>query len=124
MQNYTDEVKAQVIARWESGDSLNVLTGAFGIAKSTIQGWVKGRPRTSLVPKPKQPDEDTIDDIAWSWLKAQGDASLAILRKAADDSWLSRQNAHDLGVLYGIIADKQLRLLAAWNPREPARDGA
>ena len=118
MQTYTDEVKAQVIAAWMTGASENMLVRDFAVPKSTLRGWVKGLTRTAVALKPKaDPDWETITDIAADWTRAQGMASIAILRKAQDDSWLDRQNAHDLGVLYGIIADKQLRLFAAFKPK-------
>lgn len=117
---WPSEVKANVIAEWMAGASLDGLAVSHRAPKSTVQRWVKGLVRTVSIPKPNAlPDKETIDDLAWDWTKAQSGASLAILRKAQDDSWLSRQNAHDLGVFYGIIADKQLRLLAAFRPAEP-----
>lgn len=117
---YTAEQKTLLIAAWQSGASENELTRDFNIPKTTLRGWVKKLTRTAVAPKPKanEPDWETIDDIAEDWTRAQGMATLAILRKAQDDSWLDRQSAHDLGVFYGIIADKQLRLLAAFKPRD------
>jgi hypothetical protein len=79
-----------------------------------VQGWVKGRTRTVLVQKTNDPDQDTIDDIAWRHVRKGALASEAILTKATDAGWLEKQNAADLAILYGVIADKQLRLLAAY----------
>ncbi len=117
-QKHPDELKAQVIGEWAAGASYGDLSARHNVPKSSIQRWVDGRTRILPIPKPNGPDEETIDDIAWDWTIAQKAATIAILRKATDDSWLSGQNAHDLGVFYGIIADKQLRLLAAFRPRE------
>lgn len=122
--SYPPELKAQAISEWMAGASLNDLSQRLDVPKSTLQGWVAGRTRTEVVPKPN-PEAESLDELAWGWAHGNFLASAAILRKAQDDSWLDRQSAHDLGVFYGIIADKQLRLLAAFkppadNPSEPA----
>jgi len=114
MKTYSPEVKAEVIGSWIAGSSLNHLASAHGITKSTIQGWVKGRTRTALVPKNEKTPEDYLDDIAWRHIDAGQLATEAILRKATDAGWLDKQNADALAIFYGVIADKQLRLLAAF----------
>ena len=93
MRKYSVELKQQVIGAWQAGNSENELVKTFGVPKSTLRGWVKGRSRTAIAPKKDEPDEDTIDDIAWAHVKAGRTASEAILAKAADARWLDRQNA-------------------------------
>ena len=127
MKTYTPELKAQVIANWMAGASLPQLAKMFAMPMSTAQGWVKGRTRVMLVTKKEEPFQDTIDDIAWRHVDAGALAAEAILRKTQDVGWLDKQDAPGLAILYGVIADKQLRLLAAYRPdngeiSKPARD--
>ena len=41
-KKYTSEFKEQIVALYRSGNySLKILSGEYGVAKSTISGWLK-----------------------------------------------------------------------------------
>lgn len=40
-KRYTDEFKNTIVELYNSGNSLNDLSSEYGLAKSTIAGWIK-----------------------------------------------------------------------------------
>lgn len=40
-KRYTDEFKNTIVELYNSGKSLNNLSSEYGLAKSTISGWIK-----------------------------------------------------------------------------------
>jgi transposase-like protein len=127
MRKYSAEFRAQVIAEWKTGEAAIHLARIHGINGQTVNNWVKNEHRLPVKPEHEVYKEqlealqDDIDAIAWRHVKAGAAASEAILAKAQDPSWLDKQDAPGLAILYGVIADKQLRLLAAYE-REDARE--
>jgi Transposase. len=41
-KRYTDDYKEMILDLYKSGRSLAELSSEYGIAKSTINGWIKG----------------------------------------------------------------------------------
>lgn len=114
MQTYTDEVKAQVIAARRAGTSENALVTQFGVPKSTLRGWVK---EAQSHPKTNSLATLDIDAIGLKLIDGSVSAVGAIAGVTLDPTWLRQQNAHDLAILYGVIADKLIRVLGAVKPR-------
>lgn len=121
MQVHPEQLRTQVIAEWMAGASLGGLAKAHKLPKSTVQEWVKGQSRIAVVPKENGVEPSRVmDSMAWELVCDGFAASAAILRKAQDSSWLDKQNANDLAIFFGVLSDKQLRLLAAF--RRPDED--
>ncbi len=119
MQTYTDELKAQVIAEWKAGSSLNALVKAHGVPKTTVRSWVGPHDRVAIVHSAAPKKEVTtynLDDMALRLVRGSVDAVDRIYGVTADDVWLKRQSAADLAILAGVIADKLYRLLGAIEP--------
>ncbi len=106
---YADEFKAQVIAGWKAGDSELQLAERYDVPRTTLQKWLKGHERatkTSL----------TIydyDAMAVRLIDGSISALGAIQNIASDKSWLEGQDAGQVAILYGVIADKLYRVLGA-----------
>lgn len=120
---YAPDLKAQVIAEWKAGSSLNQLAQQFKIPKSTIQTWAEAHPRTMLIPKQNSLADYDLDGMAVELLDGSLGAIRAIQRAPADEAWLKRQDAQQLAILYGVISDKLYRLLGAIQRNDGERAG-
>lgn len=121
---YNSEARAAVLAAILSGSSLREISRAMHIPETTVARW---RDQAGIGPKPPDPrllgEEkkadlgervgDYLDDILVS-LRAQ-----AIHTR--DPDWLARQDAGQLAILHGVLADKAVRLLGALRTDEPIR---
>lgn len=125
---YTAEQRAQVVAAWKAGASLNAIVRAQGIPKSTVREWVKGVERIAVAPKTTQGAEEgetsalNIDAMAWRLVGGSFDALDAVHRLAQDPDWLRRQNAADVAIFFGVISDKLIRVLEAVRPADTGSD--
>lgn len=114
MTTYAPDLKAQVIAEWGAGSSLDRLAKDHGVPKSTVRNWVQGYDRVALVPTAKtELGAYDLDKAAVGLVDDSIRAIHAIYGTAEDPAWLRGQNAADLAILAGVIADKLYRLLGA-----------
>lgn len=126
MTEYAPETKAQVIAEWKAGSSLNALVKAHGVPKTTLRHWLEGHARVAVahVPAPKKEQATyDLDAMALRLVRGSVDAVDRIYGVTNDDEWLRKQNAADLAVLAGVIADKLYRLLGAIQPAPAGGSG-
>jgi transposase-like protein len=121
-KGYSDETKAAALAELATGSSVTAVAQQFGVSRRAIQLWRDAAHLPKLAPATQEKRAD-LGERLYDYL----DASLVALRSQldvfGDPVWLKEQNAHDLGILHGIIADKTGRLLAAVRPGG-AGDGA
>lgn len=125
MQQHSEEVKATVIAEWKAGSSLNALVKAHGVPKTTVRGWVAPYERVAIAPSAAPKKELAtydLDEMALRLVRGSVDAVDRIYGVTGDGEWLRKQNAADLAVLAGVIADKLYRLLGAIQPTNSADD--
>jgi hypothetical protein len=116
MRQYPEGLQAQIVAEWKAGSSLNSLARGHDIPKSTVQRWVAHHPRVAVIPS-TEPKKDLaaydLDEMALKLVDGSVNAVSRIFGVTEDDAWLKRQNAADLAVLAGVIADKLYRLVGA-----------
>lgn len=138
-QSYPDEVKNHARARWKAGDSAAQIAEAIGAPLSSVKRWVKGTERSSLPvvqlsreassktkTEPEEPPTVDIDRIAARLIDGSSNALDAIGRLVATgdgSDWLKGQGAHELAILYGVISDKLVRVLAAHRTQPEERGG-
>ncbi len=115
MQKYTDATKAAVLAGWKAGTSERQLATQHQVPMSTISRWVHGINRDVVVPKTKR----TLDEMAFELVEATFDGLIAIAKQAQDPGWLKDQRADGLHLMFGVAADKLIRILSAVEKRNP-----
>lgn len=116
MQTYTDEQRAQVIAEWKAGSSLNQLARAHKMPKGTVQRWVQNLERVQVATQKNEVAVYDLDAMALRLIDGSVSAVSSIHGLATRSDWLEKQNAADLAVLLGVISDKLYRLLGAIRP--------
>jgi transposase-like protein len=114
---HSDQTKAQAVAAVKSGEAVNDVARRFDVPKQTVSRWAKeagidvGQIGTE---KKKNLAELIADTLTENLLALQ---SIAI--HGRDKAWQERQNASDLGVFYGVVADKTIRILEAHVAAQP-----
>jgi transposase-like protein len=109
---HSDETRAAVIAALLEGQGVTQIAEAFALPKATVS-----RIKNELAPEQLEQvgteKRERIEDLVETHLRESLNACAAIARHAANPRWLSRQNAADVAVLYGVLTDKSIRILEA-----------
>ena len=114
-QPHDPRTKAAALAGLATGESVHSVARRLGVSRSTVQRWRDGAdlPRSGLVgPQKKQ----EIGEQVYGFLEESIETLTAQARFARDEAWLRRQSAADLAMLFGVLNDKTVRLLAALQP--------
>jgi transposase-like protein len=116
-REYSDELKAQVMAALLAGQSVSSTAQAYKIPKGTVSSWRKaalGKVAEGAVESDATQKSTTLDDL----LQGYVETNLVTLREQSqffrDKEWLKRQQASELAVLHGVLADKTVRILEAY----------
>ena len=119
-KTYTEQFKGQAIAGVAGGMSLRGAAVKFAVPITTLRGWVKGgdSPLARSDPQTKQNIYDHIIAAAESGLATYE----AILTATRDPALIKGQNARDLAILLGVIADKSVKVGAALERGEDLRE--
>ena len=111
-QEYSDELKAQVMAALLSGQSVSSVANEYDIPRSTVGNW-RVKLNQAGVPSVPNTKKEEIGDLLVSYLHANLKALESQTLVFADKAWLHRQSASELAVLHGVMTDKAVRLLEA-----------
>lgn len=125
MNTYTDEVKAQVIAKILLGHSVSQIAKDHNIPLGTVSGWktraIQSANNADLVEQKKENDEDIklrIGSKLLIYLEANIDAAIAQLKIFSDPNWIQQQSAHEMAILHGVMSDKSVRMIQAFKQRD------
>jgi transposase-like protein len=111
---YDTETKAAVLAALLDGQAVSAVVDKWNIPEGTIKAWKSRLANPNPVATQKK---EQIGNLLVDYLTA----NLETLRIQAEETfrdpeWLKQQNAADVAVLHGVIADKTVRLLEALAP--------
>lgn len=125
MGSYTPEQKAAVIADLLSGSSINQCVEKYDIPRGTIGCWSaqltaegklrKTKPNTETNTKNERVGELIVENLEKSLETLNG-----ILNTVNNESYITKQQADHVAVLFGVIADKTHRMLDSIARREQA----
>jgi transposase-like protein len=108
-REYSDETKAQVMAALLAGQAVSKVASDYKIPYSTVGTWAKdakGLIRESSIQKRERIGELVVDNV-----EAALEATRALANVFTDETWIRRQEASQLAVLYGVLSDKTVRVL-------------
>lgn len=108
-REYSDETKAQVMAALLTGQAVSKVADDYRIPYSTVGNWAKdarGLIRDSSIQKRERIGELVVDNV-----EAALEATRALANVFADETWIRKQEAAQLAVLYGVLSDKTVRVL-------------
>lgn len=112
-QQYSDEVRAEVVAALLAGQGVNEISRRYKIPKATVSRLKNGLAVEQLEQVETQKKE-RLTDLIEAHLSESLKAATSLAKKvASNESWFIKQNAADIGVLFGILTDKSIRILEA-----------
>ena len=115
-QEYSQDVKAAVMAALLEGQSVSSVAREYNIPKGTVSGWKRQAEQASLRGSATvATQKEELGDLLLGYLRANLTALQAQAQLFADPDWLEKQGASELAVLHGVATDKAVRLLEAMN---------
>ncbi len=108
---YTRQQKAEAIAAFFTGESITSVAARMGVPFSTAAGWKNSANTAADVIGEQQKDE--LGELVTEYVR-EGLSTLRLqAREFSQHGWLERQNAADVAILHGVLADKITRVLSA-----------
>ena len=112
MKTYTPELKAQVIAEWQTQRTPKAaLARKYDVDRGTVRTWLRALTPLTMVTVEKQHDIDALytEFVAESLMGLR-----ALARRAQDETWLASLKPGDAYLWFGTVADKVLAALQAY----------
>ncbi len=107
-----DDKLAKIQGMILSGEKPAIIMAELGVSAATISR-AKAKISTDLLQKMDDEQNRVIVDLVMHQLESGLEASIAISNQAHNENWRNGQNAAQLATLYGVITDKNIRLLEA-----------
>lgn len=95
------------------GQSAHSVAAETGVPVRTLQYW---KAQEKIAPMADDASRVAVGRLLVDNVKAGLAATHEILQLFQDYEWLRKQNAAELATSFGIIADKQIRLIEAMIP--------
>lgn len=106
-RTWTEEEKAEAVARLASGESVHSVARSLDVQPSTLRQW---RARLGADPQKNDPD---FRALTLHYLHESLEAGERILGQTRNQAWLDKQPAGELAVFLGVVFDKAARILEA-----------
>lgn len=107
---YDEATKAAVMAALLMGQSINYVAKEYKIPRGTVATWSRNLQRDHSVSTEKR---ERIGNLIIDNVEAELSTMIAMQNVFTDEKWLRKQRASELAVLYGVIKDKNMRVLEA-----------
>lgn len=104
---YSPKEKAEAIAMLLAGETPIDIEAKLGIPDSTVYDWAKELGGIEALRTGR------LDELLYNSVKETLETLAAQSRFARNEQWLEKQTANDLAILYGVLSDKSVRVLAA-----------
>ena len=113
-KKYSEEKKAAVLAALVEGQSLNQIAKEYKVPRSTVSRW-----KNEDVPLNGTQKKD-VGELLLGYLETNLESLKAQAEYFKTEEWLKKQNAADVAVLHGVMTDKAVRLIEAFNATDNA----
>lgn len=110
-QAHSPEMRAQVLAALLAGQSVHQAARDFKISRATVSRWRNENGIASRV-EPQKAEE--IGDLLIDYVRENLATLRVQLETFRDPVWLKKQSAGEAAVLHGVLVDKTVRLLEAF----------
>jgi transposase len=108
----TDEKKAGVISALLAGQGVQEVAKAYQLPESTVRD-LKSSLTSEQFAEVRAKKAEMLAGLIEGHLNTSLEAATNIARQTNNADWLDKQSAEDLGVFYGILTDKSVRILEA-----------
>lgn len=111
-QKHTDETRSAALAALLEGQGVAEVARKYKLPKSTVMD-IKKHIDSEEFAQVRSKKQDSIAALIEGHLQASLTAATNIAKQTANADWLTKQDADKLGVFYGILTDKSVRILEA-----------
>lgn len=108
----SDDTLAAIQGRLLSGEKPKEIAQELGVSPATISR-AKAKIQPELLARMDEERSFAITDMVLQQLESGLEASITIANQVQDEDWRRQQDAAKLATLYGVITDKNIRLLEA-----------
>lgn len=114
-QPYPPEVRAAALAGLATGESISSVSRRLGVSRAAIIRWrdTTDMPTATIVQQQKKAE---LGEQLFGYLQESITTLEFLVKFTRNEAWLRRQSAGDVAVLYGVLTDKAVRILGAFQP--------
>ena len=109
---YPPELKSEIIAALLAGSTVSEICGKFEVPQSTVSSFKAELPK-DIFDSIRLKKGERLDELVYQCLVRNLTALDKQAEIASDPEYIRKQPAGELATLYGVMADKTLRLLTA-----------
>ena len=103
------EIKAQVMAALMAGQGVSEVAEAYQVPRQTVQEWYQSGQFGDL----RQKKGERLQELTFGFLEAILESCTKQAVAVSEKAYIHKQPASEIAVLFGVMADKGFRLLAA-----------
>ena len=111
-QKHSDETRAAALAALLEGQGVTEVARIYKLPKSTVQD-IKRSIESEEFAQVRSKKQESLAGLIEDHLQASLKAAANIAKQTNNAEWLNKQDADKLGVFYGIVTDKSVRILEA-----------
>ena len=111
-RKHSDEKRAEALAALMEGQGITEVARKYKLPTSTVQD-IKNSIDGEEFAKVRIKKQEQLAELIEGHLEASLTAATNIARQTNNAEWLTKQDADKLGVFYGIVTDKAVRILEA-----------
>jgi hypothetical protein len=120
-QRHTDETRGQALAALLAGQGVAEVARKYKLPESTVRDIKKSIGSEEFV-EVRAKKQEQLASLIEAHLHASLKAATQLAGQASNADWRNKQDADKLGVLYGILTDKAVRILEAAESATPAEE--
>ena len=120
-QKHSDQTRAHALAALLEGQGVSEVARRYKLPESTVRD-IKKSISSQEFAEVRAKKQDSLAELIERHLHASLKAATELASQASDANWRYKQDADKLGVLYGILTDKAVRILEAAEQAESAEE--
>ena len=118
-QKHSDKTRSAALGALLEGQGVAEVARRYKLPKSTVQD-LKRSINSDEFAQVRSKKEERLAELIEGHLTASLEAAACIAAQAKNADWRNKQSADSLGVFYGILTDKAVRIFEAAEAAEPA----
>ena len=111
-QKHSDETRAHALAALLEGQGVSEVARKYKLPKATVSD-IKKSIDSEEFDQVRTKKQESLAGLIEGHLQASLKAATDIASQTANADWRNKQDADKLGVFYGILTDKSVRILEA-----------
>lgn len=120
-QKHSDETRSAALAALLEGQAVSEVARRYKLPKATVSD-IKRHIDTEEFEQVRTKKQEALAELIEGHLHASLKAATELAGQASNADWRNKQDADKLGVLYGILTDKAVRILEAAESAAPVEN--